>query len=91
MDLHAEYLVYLRGMLEPGREVFTVADRLARSRPRWMADAACRGVGADLFFPAQGGSTGAARAYCQRCAVVDECSEYAAANHEVGVWGRRQP
>ena len=90
MDLDVEY-AYWRAMLQPRSAPFTLADRLEQLRPSWMADAACRGVGTDAFFPGRGESTRAARAYCQRCAVVDECSEYAAANHEVGVWGRRQP
>ena len=88
LNLDAEYIAW-RSMLQPGGVPFTLADRLARLRPAWMADAACRGAGTDLFFPGTGGSTRAARAYCARCAVVAECASYAERGREVGVWGRR--
>ena len=88
LNLDAEY-AYWRAMLAPRGAPHTLTDRLEQLRPAWMAYAACRGVGVDLFFPGRGESTRSARAYCARCAVVDECADYAAANHEVGVWGRR--
>ncbi|CAN5911423.1 hypothetical protein BH23ACT2_BH23ACT2_18440 [soil metagenome] len=54
-------------------------------RPAWHASAACRGVGAELFFPERGASTDDARALCAVCPVVDECRS--AGEGEQGVWG----
>ncbi len=54
----------------------------------WIKQAACRGVDADLFFPARGESTRAARQVCQDCPVRLQCLEYSLANKEVhGIWG----
>lgn len=63
-------------------------------RPTWHARAACRGVGADLFFPSRRQSERAYQAaverYCQRCPVRPECAE--AGEHErFGLWGGRSP
>jgi|GEM_PF-6129877 Transcription factor WhiB. len=61
----------------------TLADRILR--PAWMRSAACAGAPSELFFPARGQTTAAARAYCERCPVVDECGELG--RGEQGVWG----
>ena len=90
MDLDGEY-AYWRAMLQPRGAPFTMADRLEQLRPAWMADAACRGAGTDLFFPGRGESTRAARAYCERCAVAEDCADFAERNGEVGLWGPRRP
>jgi WhiB family transcriptional regulator, redox-sensing transcriptional regulator len=60
------------------------------SRPRWHQDAACRGVGPDLFFPRRGERWNAAIALCEECSVRSEClaSALALEDHEAqGVWG----
>lgn len=54
----------------------------------WMDVAECKGMDADLFHPARGGDTYAAKAVCVECLVRVECLEYALANNEkVGIWG----
>lgn len=59
----------------------------------WRHRAACIGEDPELFFPI--GSTGtaleqvdAAKAVCARCAVTDDCLEWALeTNQDAGVWG----
>lgn len=53
----------------------------------WQAEAACRGVDPDLFFPEKGESLEPARAVCAKCAVREECLEYSLDGSEKhGVW-----
>lgn len=69
------------------------SDHVDGAREAWKAQAACRAVTPDLFFPL--GSTGeavdqieAAKAVCQRCPVRHECLRFALeTNQEAGVWG----
>jgi hypothetical protein len=63
------------------------------ARPKWQERAQCRGVGADKFFPVQGGRSLEAITVCAQCPVVDECDQYADRTGSGGVWaGRsRQP
>jgi WhiB family redox-sensing transcriptional regulator len=56
-------------------EVFAL-DYVAARRPAWMADAACRAVGLDVFF---GADTTVARAVCAGCEVREPCLAYALA------------
>lgn len=60
----------------------------------WRRYALCRGVGAELFFPA--GELGAAaikeaegaKAVCRACPVRESCLEFSlVTNQEFGVWG----
>jgi Transcription factor WhiB len=68
---------------------------LPAERPRWHAEAACKGAGVDLFYPAvagRGASAEVARAaiaeYCNHCPVKVECSVAADEAGEIfGVWG----
>ncbi len=61
---------------------------IAGERPAWHKDAACRGMGPELFFPERGHSTEEAKKICATCPVVDECWEYASENRErFGIWG----
>lgn len=61
----------------------------------WLTRARCRGSDVDVFFSKDGERPGAARrrhqeaaAYCARCAVVNECRDYALEYQEPwGVWG----
>ena len=64
-------------------------EELVGPRPAWMAQAACRGMGTDLFFPAPGEDVDPARAICARCGVGQECLAYimAAESGAPGVWG----
>ena len=55
----------------------------------WRDDAACLGVGPDVFFPelGEGGVTAEAQALCRACLVRDECLAYALADPELrGTW-----
>lgn len=63
----------------------------------WQSDAACRGLGDDLFF-APGNERGQtrrrrenrAKAICAKCSVVGPCLAWALAAEEAyGVWGGR--
>ena len=54
----------------------------------WQAKARCSEVDPEIFFPERGGSSKAARAVCNKCAVRDQCLEYALNNKEqFGIWG----
>lgn len=62
-------------------------DDLVR-RPRWHAQAACRGRGTGAFFPSPGDSLTAARAVCASCPVQAECLSAAVADAGLqGFWG----
>lgn len=55
--------------------------------PDWT-EAACRGLGADLFFPERGEPSEQIKAVCDGCPIKDACLEFALANdEEFGVWG----
>lgn len=57
-------------------------------RPDWMADAACRGMDTELFYPGRGESTAEAKAVCAACTVTDECRLSALVEREkFGIWG----
>ena len=58
------------------------------ARPSWHRQAACRGMGADTFFPERGVSIRAATTVCDGCSVRDECLNAAQAIGEDchGVW-----
>lgn len=57
-------------------------------RPPWMARRDPRCNDPALFFPAQGRSAEAAKAVCADCPVVQQCADYALADHGLeGVWG----
>jgi len=59
-----------------------------RSRPSWMADAACRGVDPDLFYPTRHGSAHEAKEVCRGCPVRADCLQHALAYGEKhGIWG----
>jgi len=55
-----------------------------------MADAACRHMPAELFFPEEGGriSDRAGKAVCNTCPTRIRCLEYAVTTRQhVGIWG----
>jgi len=55
----------------------------------WRAQAACRGLPAEMFFPGKGEDAKAALAVCRGCSVREPC--LAAGEHEEhGVWGGRR-
>lgn len=54
----------------------------------WRAEANCRGVDPELFYPERGASVREAKAVCQGCLVRVECLEYAITKGEkFGIWG----
>lgn len=62
--------------------------RLFTPRPDWFDDAACRGMGPDLFFPSQGEDGDMAKQVCASCPVAAQCNDYAINGRErFGVWG----
>lgn len=55
-------------------------------RPAWHAQAACRGMGWQLFFVERGENVQPARAVCEGCPVQAQCLE-AAQSENFGIWG----
>jgi hypothetical protein len=56
----------------------------------WMADAACRGMDANVFFPAPGQMATLAKEVCAECPVQAECAD-AGRNEVHGIWGGQAP
>jgi WhiB family redox-sensing transcriptional regulator len=57
-------------------------------RPPWHADAACRGLGVEKFFPGSNSGPDSPFAVCARCPVRTQCLEYALEDPTLsGVWG----
>ena len=66
----------------------TLDERLARCRPSWFDQAACRGLDPEMFYPHPGEPAEQAKAVCAGCGVRDACAELAAARGErFGIWG----
>jgi WhiB family redox-sensing transcriptional regulator len=59
---------------------------LGYERPAWQADAACRGMGPDRFFPERGASSRPALDVCSTCPVMNECREFGL-EERAGTWG----
>ena len=64
----------------------------------WRAEAACKTMGPELFFPAgelteeAAGQVASAKAVCAQCPVREACAEFAlATNQEDGIWGGLTP
>jgi WhiB family transcriptional regulator, redox-sensing transcriptional regulator len=73
-------------MVPDAPELQTLLDLFRR--PAWHAQAACKGMGPDAFFPERGQSTAAALAVCEGCEVRSECLSTALADPDTqGVWG----
>jgi WhiB family redox-sensing transcriptional regulator len=54
----------------------------------WMAQARCRDVAADTFFPESGAQVRAAVRICADCLVKGTCLEYALEQRiDHGIWG----
>jgi len=54
----------------------------------WQSDASCRGVDAELFFPATEEESEPAKAICETCPVRLACLAFALErNEKFGVWG----
>jgi WhiB family transcriptional regulator, redox-sensing transcriptional regulator len=58
------------------------------TRPDWHADANCRGLDPEVFFPGQGQDTQEQKKICRACDVQVECLTFALNNGEKhGIWG----
>jgi hypothetical protein len=58
------------------------------TRPDWHADANCRGLDPELFFPSVGQTSEEAKRVCRACDVQVECLTFALNNGEKhGIWG----
>jgi hypothetical protein len=75
-------------LMAPGQgEPLTFLEDIVH-RPAWQRYGACRGVDIEAFIPNRGGRFGPARELCQRCAVRQDCFDFAMADDElVGMWG----
>jgi len=75
-----------------GKSIAVTLD-IAYSEDRdWMKDGSCRNGDADpdIFFPEEGNAAAAeeAKKICLgKCAVINECREYALRRDDEGVWG----
>lgn len=59
-----------------------------KKKELWRFDAACTGMDLDMFFPEYEKNSGAAKAVCCFCPVMQTCLLYALANHiQFGIWG----
>jgi Transcription factor WhiB. len=52
-----------------------------------MLEAACTGLGSEIFFPEVGETSVRAIKICRDCPVQDECLQYALRSAPEGVWG----
>lgn len=59
-------------------------------RPAWHAQAACRGMGWQLFFVERGESVQPAKAVCEGCPVQAQCLD-AGHRENYGIWGGQSP
>ena len=73
----------------PGEWDFVPVDMLQAllGRPEWHRRAACRGVGAEVFYGGRADEIERAKALCSSCPVCAECLEAGVAGDEAGVWG----
>ena len=52
----------------------------------WVADAACRGMDPNAWFPERGDLVAPLKAICAECPVQEPCAEYAVME-KFGIWG----
>jgi WhiB family redox-sensing transcriptional regulator len=80
----------LEALMAPGdRLAISLAELL--QRPAWMADAACRGMPAEIFFIEPGGNAEPARAVCASCPTRQPCLAYALSENMPGIWAGTTP
>jgi len=54
----------------------------------WKAEAACKDLDVDIFFPVSESDSARAKVVCATCPVRQECLDYAiVTRQEDGVWG----
>ena len=72
----------------PGRRRPGVAGWLPVTQPNWRDRAACLERDTEVFFPEGDQPTLAAKSYCRRCPVRQDCLAHSIANNErYGIWG----
>ncbi|MGP8149677.1 MAG: WhiB family transcriptional regulator, partial [Acidimicrobiales bacterium] len=73
------------------RDPPTTLSELVGPRAAWMAQAACRGMGSETFFPERGEPLEPAKAICATCPVREPCLEVALGSMDggaiPGIWG----
>ena len=58
------------------------------TKQEWTADAACRDMPTDWWFPERGGDYAKAKRICHQCPVKQQCLDYALTLPVcVGIWG----
>jgi WhiB family transcriptional regulator, redox-sensing transcriptional regulator len=73
-------------MVQDAEDLTTIAELFGR--PEWQRYGACRGESIEMFVPSRGGNFATARELCRRCAVRQECLDFAMADEDVvGMWG----
>jgi WhiB family redox-sensing transcriptional regulator len=64
---------------------------LVAERPDWMADANCRGMDTNLWYPEPGDDYSVAHRICAACIVQAECLDWADGSNPTierhGIWG----
>ena len=62
------------------------------ARTDWQAEAVCRDLDTELFFPASESDAGPAQAVCATCPVAEACLEFAIETRQTsGVFGGLTP
>lgn len=56
-------------------------------RQEWMAEALCREIGPEPFFPENDGEARRVKKFCGPCPVRRECLRFALKRDERGIWG----
>lgn len=86
----AEAHLYGSGLTETDSRLVRVIDFLTSLRPAWHRDALCREFPSVDFYPSGPASLEPAKAVCARCAVRQECLQFALDDVDAryhGVWG----
>lgn len=72
-----------------------VLRQLPANDEEWRAQAACRGMATEIFYPGDDGTYKQARAVCRRCPVRRECLDFVLSlpdfEDPVGMWANTLP
>jgi WhiB family redox-sensing transcriptional regulator len=89
--VHLDEEAVYEALMAPGDPGLDLLLEAVRSRPSWMARAACRGSTVNFFpdSPRRGlpPDVSAPLAICAGCPVTYECREFAEEHGEAGIWG----
>lgn len=67
---------------------YSLVEQFQMARPKWMKQAACRGMDINVFFPTTK-HIAPAIGTCRYCPVRRACNDYAIRHGLVGIWGGR--